>query len=320
MLDYVRPSDPQDPGQDLGSSPNTDWADFTVTDNCSPFALPFLDLETPDNALHMSSVSAEWTPEQEPLIQPGECCSSPVEDIQRKAGGPCSCLACYQSRSRDFHWECRFHGCNFASETSLDLIVHETQHFENPSHDRVFRCIQKALYVLRYLYGSRSCVIEGCSFLSDDGSLLRSHQEAHYVDQQSKPLRRFEKATIILSWCHVRDCHVEGCNYFNENLNDLLKHEACHYTQYEKPHFNNLQKICIACPTSGPFIEPTYHCDFQGCHTSYETYLAVQHHNRYHHKKPDDPHFFCLEQHCRFATKRWLDLIRYTIIFHCSAS
>ena len=40
-------------------------------------------------------------------------------------------------------------------------------------------------------------------------------------------------------------------------------------------------------------------------------------HERSHYHEPGATHYFCLEQHCKFTSKRWPDLIRHYTVKHC---
>lgn len=77
--------------------------------------------------------------------------------------------------------------------------------------------------------------------------------------------------------------------------------------------------LCMACllvGVPGAWTDSTF-CRFPGCSYTtfaYDDYIS---HERDHYHKSVNPLFHCVEQHCKFTTKRWPDLIRHYTVKHC---
>ncbi len=59
-------------------------------------------------------------------------------------------------------------------------------------------------------------------------------------------------------------------------------------------------------------------CRFKGCNFTTDIHAEYVSHERDHYHEPGNPLFHCVEQHCKFATKRWPDLIRHCTVRHCT--
>lgn len=75
--------------------------------------------------------------------------------------------------------------------------------------------------------------------------------------------------------------------------------------------------VCLLIGVPGNWIEGVC-CRFKDCDFTTDIHAEYISHERDHYHGPGNPLFRCVEQHCRFVTKRWPDLIRHNTVRHCT--
>lgn len=75
--------------------------------------------------------------------------------------------------------------------------------------------------------------------------------------------------------------------------------------------------VCLLIGVPGVWVEGV-RCGFKDCDFTTDVHADYISHERDHYHGSGKPLLRCVEQHCRFVTKRWPDLIRHYTVRHCT--